>query len=77
MTGVVMCALGVFMLVWSLWHLPRSMQRIRGKVVARRGRAERFDAMLESRSYRLIALGATGTGLASLVAGIFFLVRGE
>lgn len=63
---------GIGAVVRGQWYYPRTMRRIQVRI-AERGRAtDKMDALLQSRSYRLVTRTMTGVGIFAIAAGIVF-----
>lgn len=77
MSGVLNIVLGVLVLMWGQWYMPRAMQRIRQKIVDRGRDPAKFDAMLTSRRWPRLLTAVTVCGAALVIVGVWFVVSGE
>ena len=71
-----MIVLGCVMVLWAGWFMPREFTRIRSRIAQRGSSAQRFDDMLQSRSYRFtLAVGLVG-GVVLIITGVILAIIG-
>jgi hypothetical protein len=72
-----MIVLGCAMVLWAGWFMPREFSRVRSRIAQRGNPTQRFDDMLQSRSYRLtLAVGLIG-GVVLIITGVVLAIIGE
>jgi hypothetical protein len=68
--GITCIAAGAVALLSGLWWTPWQMQQARTKIVDRGRDPARFDAWLDSRSYRASIATFIGGGAVAIILGI-------
>ncbi len=75
--GVSLTVVGLLIVGYAGWYVPRALGRARARSHARGGDWARIDDLLASRRWRNISALALAAGAAMVVLGVLFIALGE
>ena len=74
---IVYIVVGLLLLGYVDWYVPRTLRRVTERAHARGGNPERIDSLLASRLWRRLTLLGTFAGCALVLLGVVYLATGN